>query len=71
MGFYDSPQPYIFQLYVEPMRRFQLAAEGEGRIQPPDHLRGRILATMDPLPVWYRAAGGRCRPIRTSSRSTP
>ena len=53
MGFYDSPQPYIFQVYVEPMRRFQLAAEGEGRVQPPDHLRGRIIATMDPLPVWY------------------
>jgi anaerobic selenocysteine-containing dehydrogenase len=53
MGFYDTPQPYIFQLYVEPMRRFQLAAEGEGLVQPPDHLRGRILATMDPLPIWY------------------
>jgi sulfite dehydrogenase (quinone) subunit SoeA len=53
MGFYDTPQPYIFQLYVEPMRRFQLAAEGEGTRQPPDHLRGRIIATMDPLPLWY------------------
>ncbi len=53
MGFYDSPQPYIFQLYVEPLRRFQLAAEGEGPRQPPDHLRGRIIATMDPLPIWY------------------
>ncbi len=53
MGFYDSPQPYIFQLYAEPLRRFQLAAEGEGPRQPPDHLRGRIIATMDPLPIWY------------------
>ncbi len=53
MGFYDSPQPYIFQLYCEPLRRFQLAAEGEGSRQPPDHLRGRIIATMDPLPIWY------------------
>jgi len=53
MGFYDSPQPYIFQLYVEPMRRFQLAAEGEGARQPPDHLRARIMASMDPLPIWY------------------
>ncbi|MCC5975369.1 MAG: molybdopterin oxidoreductase family protein [Rubellimicrobium sp.] len=53
MGFYDSPQPYIFQLYVEPMRRFQLAAEGEGPRQPPEHLRARIIATMDPLPFWY------------------
>ncbi len=53
MGLYDSPQPYLFSLYVEPMRKFQLAAEGHGDIQPPDHLRARIKATMSPLPIWY------------------
>lgn len=53
MGFYDQPQPYLFQLYVEPLRRFQLAAEGHGTRQPPDHLRERIKATLDPLPIWY------------------
>ncbi|MEM6758486.1 MAG: molybdopterin oxidoreductase family protein [Pseudomonadota bacterium] len=53
LGLYDSPQPYLFSLYVEPMRRFQLAAEGHGERQPPDHLRDRIKATMDPLPIWY------------------
>lgn len=53
LGLYDSPQPYLFQLYVEPMRKFQLAAEGHGERQPPDHLRGRIKQTMDPLPIWY------------------
>ncbi|MEL7167679.1 MAG: molybdopterin oxidoreductase family protein, partial [Pseudomonadota bacterium] len=53
LGLYDSPQPYLFSLYVEPMRRFQLAAEGHGDRQPPDHLRDRIKATMDPLPIWY------------------
>ncbi|WP_170370019.1 molybdopterin oxidoreductase family protein [Ruegeria arenilitoris] len=53
MGLYDSPQPYLFQLYSEPMRKFQLAAEGHGDRQPPDHLRGRITETMDPLPIWY------------------
>ena len=53
MGIFDDPQPYIFDLYVEPMRRFQLAAEGHGDRQPPDHLRERIKATMDPLPIWY------------------
>ncbi len=53
MGFYDSPQPYIFDLYCEPLRRFQLAAEGHGEHQPPDHLRQRIRETMDPLPIWY------------------
>lgn len=53
MGFYDSPQPYIFQLYVEPLRRFQLAAEGHGRRQPPDHLRQQIKDYLTPLPTWY------------------
>ncbi|MCE8544672.1 molybdopterin oxidoreductase family protein [Ruegeria pomeroyi] len=53
MGLYDSPQPYLFQLYSEPMRRFQLAAEGHGERQPPDHLRDRISQRLDPLPIWY------------------
>ena len=53
MGFFDAVQPYIFQLYVEPMRKFQLAAEGHGNRQPPEHLRERIKHTLDPLPIWY------------------
>ena len=53
MGLYDSPQPFIFDLYVETMRKFQLAAEGHGDRQPPEHLRERIKATLDPLPIWY------------------
>ncbi|WP_420335533.1 molybdopterin oxidoreductase family protein [Roseibium sp.] len=53
LGFYDAPQPYLFQLYAEPLRRFQLAAEGHGERQPPDHLRQQIKEYLDPLPVWY------------------
>ncbi|MBO9447744.1 molybdopterin oxidoreductase family protein [Ruegeria sp. R14_0] len=53
MGIYDSPQPYLFQLYSEPMRKFQLAAEGHGERQPPEHLRDRIKETLDPMPIWY------------------
>jgi anaerobic selenocysteine-containing dehydrogenase len=53
MGLYDSPQPYLFSLYVEPMRKFQLAAEGHGDRQPPEHLRQRITDTMSPQPIWY------------------
>jgi len=53
MGIYDSPQPYLFSLYAEPMRKFQLAAEGHGDRQPPEHLRDRIKTTMSPLPIWY------------------
>jgi anaerobic selenocysteine-containing dehydrogenase len=52
-GFFDVEQPYIFQLYVEPMRKFQLAAKGHGNRQPPEHLRARISETLDPLPIWY------------------
>ncbi len=57
MGFYETPQPYLFSLYAEPMRRFQLAAEGHGHPQPPDALRARLHRAMDPLPVWYPPFG--------------
>ncbi len=52
MGFYDAPQPYLFNLYCEPLRRFQAAAEGRGALRPPEHLRARIAEAFDPLPVW-------------------
>lgn len=53
-GLFDAEAPYVFNLYVEPMRKFQLAAEGHGAVQPPDHLRERVGGrTMDPLPIWY------------------
>jgi len=55
-GIYDKPQPYLFQLYVEPLQKFRLAAEGHGDIQPPEHLRAQIKTVMDPLPVWYQPA---------------
>ncbi len=53
LGLTDKPAPYLFQLYSEPLRRFQRAAEGHGQEQPPDHLRARIAQTHDPLPLWY------------------
>ena len=53
MGLYDSPQPYLFELYVETMQKFRLAADGHGERQPPEHLRDRIRRTLDPMPVWY------------------
>jgi anaerobic selenocysteine-containing dehydrogenase len=52
-GFCDAPQPFVFELYAEPLRRFQLAAEGHGARQPPEHLRARIQAAFDPLPTWW------------------
>ncbi|MEO1790564.1 MAG: molybdopterin-dependent oxidoreductase, partial [Pseudomonadota bacterium] len=56
IGLCDKPAPYIFDLYSEPLRRFQMAAEGKGDIQPPEHLRARIRERLDPLPIWYPTA---------------
>ena len=53
VGLQDGEQPYLFQIYSEPMRRFQRAAEGYGAHQPPDHLRARLQQVMAPLPIWY------------------
>lgn len=52
-GIFDAPTPYIFTLWCEPLRKFQLAAEGKHRLSPPEHLKERIAKTMTPLPVWY------------------
>ena len=53
MGFYDTPQPYTFQIYSEILQKFRLAAQGHGDRQPPEHLRPRINTHFTPLPTWY------------------
>jgi len=53
IGLVDKAAPYVFNLYLEPMRLMQRAAEGHGDIQPPEHLRAQVKATMTPLPTWY------------------
>jgi sulfite dehydrogenase (quinone) subunit SoeA len=53
MGFIDSAEPVVLQLYVEPLQRFRLAALGHGRITPPTTHRERIATYFDPLPFWY------------------
>lgn len=57
LGLYETPQPYLFSIWSEPMRRFQLAAEGHGPRQPPDALRARLRQAMHPLPIWYPPFG--------------
>jgi anaerobic selenocysteine-containing dehydrogenase len=52
-GLQDRPYENIFQLYLEPLRKFQLAAEGRRDPQPPESHRARIKACFDPLPIWY------------------
>jgi anaerobic selenocysteine-containing dehydrogenase len=53
IGLFDAPQTYVFDIYCETLRKFQLAAEGHGARQPPDHLRDRIKTAFTPLPTWY------------------
>ena len=53
IGLFDAPQPYLFQLWSEPLRRFQLAAEGKRDPQPPEGRREALHAQMDPLPTWW------------------
>ncbi|PIE14550.1 MAG: formate dehydrogenase [Rhodobacterales bacterium] len=53
IGLFDAPAPYVFNLYLEPARKMQRAAEGFGDIQPPDHLRDQVKKAMSPLPDWY------------------
>src|ERR1700719_966629 len=53
MGLIDKPEPIVLQLYVEPLQRFRLAAQGHGSVQPPETHRERIATYFDPLPSWY------------------
>lgn len=52
-GFIGKPEPIVFQLYLEPLQKFRLAAQGHGAITPPLAHRERILTYFDPLPGWY------------------
>jgi anaerobic selenocysteine-containing dehydrogenase len=53
LGFVDHADPVIFQLYLEPLQKFRLAALGHGSVQPPDSHRQRITTAFDPIPIWY------------------
>ena len=53
-GIFDNPAPYMFNIYVEQIAKFRLAAEGKGELQPPEHLREQLKTTMDPLPTWWQ-----------------
>jgi anaerobic selenocysteine-containing dehydrogenase len=52
-GLMPKAEQIVMQLYVEPLQKFRLAAQGHGAIQPPDHLRARVEKHFDPLPDWY------------------
>jgi anaerobic selenocysteine-containing dehydrogenase len=53
MGLIANADPIVLQLYVEPLQKFRLAAQGHGDVQPPERLRARVETHFDPLPIWY------------------
>ncbi|MEP3264182.1 MAG: molybdopterin oxidoreductase family protein [Hyphomicrobiales bacterium] len=53
MGLQEGHVENVFQLYLEPLRKFQLSAEGKAEPQPPETHRQRIKNCFDPLPIWY------------------
>ena len=53
MGLQDGVVENVFQLYLEPLRKFQLCAEGKREPQPPESHRERVKTCFDPLPIWY------------------
>src|SRR5260370_25318585 len=55
MGFGDTAEPVVLQVYSEVLQKFRLAAKGHGRVQPPAEHRQRIETYFDPLPLWYPA----------------
>jgi sulfite dehydrogenase (quinone) subunit SoeA len=57
-GFIGAPAPVTFQLYLEPLQRFRLAAQGRGAVSVPASHRQRIAQYFDPVPFWYPPFGG-------------
>jgi anaerobic selenocysteine-containing dehydrogenase len=58
MGFRLSPTPVVFQLYLETLQKFRLAADGHGPVMAPAEHCERIKTYFDPLPFWYRPFEG-------------
>ena len=54
MNFRLSTNPVFFQLYLEPMQKFRLAAQGHGDVKVPEEHRERVRTYFDPLPFWYK-----------------
>jgi len=59
VGFIADAEQLVFQLYMEPMQRFRLAAQGKSKMTPPELHRERIETYFDPLPFWYQPIEGK------------
>ena len=65
MGLVPNTNQIVLQLYVEPLQRFRLAAEGHGPVQPPDDA-----ARAGDAAISIRCRSG-IRPSRTPRRNRP
>ena len=54
MGFLDTPDPVIVQLYSEVLQKFRLAAQGHGAVTPP---RPNVAPRRSPTPTSRPSAG--------------
>jgi anaerobic selenocysteine-containing dehydrogenase len=53
VGFIGDAKPVVFQLYLESLQKFRLAARGHGAVTAPASHRDRIEKYFDPIPFWY------------------
>ena len=53
MGFYDKEEPFVFQIYLEPLAKLQNYQQLPDNLKPQKHLFKRIDEKMDPLPIWW------------------
>ena len=58
IGLIPTAAPIVLQLYSEILQKYRLAAQGHGAIQPPEHLRARVVENFDPLPDWREPLEG-------------
>ena len=58
VGIQEHSTENIFRLYLEPLRKFQLCAEGKMEPKTPKKYRKRIKECFDPLPDWYEPFEG-------------
>jgi sulfite dehydrogenase (quinone) subunit SoeA len=55
LGFFGKAEPFVMQIYSEPLQKFRLAGQGlyDG-VQPTDPIdKARLAEYFDPLPIWY------------------
>ena len=53
MGLYDAEQPFVFQIYLEPLAKLQKTRDLPKHLKPKKELEKRISEKMDPLPIWW------------------